>query len=296
MRRARVSAIYRHEPILRPLYHIARYQALGVRKLYSRRLETIARREVQPAGELARDVVYFSSREDLPEQVASIRSLIRYVGQPARIVVVSDGTHSQADRTLLRALSDLLDVVDYGDFAAPDLPGEVRSYARVHPFGKKLGLLMSLPLTRPAMYVDSDVLFFPGAAGAAGREAFLRPGIWYLPDSVNVLDERLLHSPAESAQPINGGLLLYDRPLSWDEALARLPATPSADDFFVEQTVVHLAAHQAHARPLPSALFQLRTDDQFLYRDLTPRRTAAARHYTRTVRNKFWLAISAARP
>ena len=39
---------------------------------------------------------------------------------------------------------------------------------RAHAFGKKLGILMSLPLGRPALYVDSDVLFFPGASSELG--------------------------------------------------------------------------------------------------------------------------------
>lgn len=279
---------------MRPLYHIARYQALGVRKLYRRRLEKITRRQIQPRCDLARDVVYFSSQEDLPEQVASIRSLIRHAGKPAQIVVVSDGSHSETDRALLRKLSDVLEVVDYSDFVVSDLPAEVNAYARVHPFGKKLGLMMSLPRARPAAYVDSDVLFFPGAAGAASTESLTRPGIWYLPDAVDVLDRRLLKSPTEGRDPVNGGLLLCDRPLSWEKALARLPPTPSPDDFFVEQTVMHLAIHEAQGEPLPSPLFQLRTDDQFLYRDFTSPKTAAARHYTRTVRYKFWLAVSRA--
>lgn len=280
---------------MRPVYYIAAYQALAVRKLYSRRLAAIAKREIRPERELPRDVLYLSSQQDLPEQVASIRSLIRHAGLPAQIVVVSDGSHSEAERDLLRGLSAAVRVVDYPEFAKPGLPEEVSSYARVHPFGKKLGLLMSLPLSRPATYADSDVLFFRGAGSEAGREAFTRPGIWYLPDSVDVLDRRVLRSPSEGADPINGGLVFLDRPLDWSEPLERLPATPSPDDFFTEQTVVHLAIHKAQGQPLPDDLFQLRNDDQFLHRDFTDHRTAAARHYTRTVRYKFWLAVARGR-
>jgi hypothetical protein len=287
---------------VRPAYHIARYQALGVRKLYRSQLKRIARRRVEPAGELERDVVYFSSQRDLPEQVVSIRSLIRHVGLPSTLLVVSDGSHSKADRELLRSMGETVSVVDYGEMASPDLPEEVGQYSRAHAFGKKLGVLMSLPLGRAAMYVDSDVLFFPGASSAEAREAFARPGVWYLPTpEVTFIDQRLVRSPDEATRPANAGFLFCDRRLSWEEGLTRLPDTPptgkTGDALAqavgdVEQTLVHLAIHNSGAQPLPASLFQLRIDDQFLYRDFTSRRTAAMRHYTNTVRNKFWLAVA----
>jgi hypothetical protein len=193
-------------------------------------------------------------------------------------------------------------VIDYGDIASRDLPEEVGDYARAHAFGKKLGVLMSLPLDGAAMYLDSDVLFLPGATSAAAREAFSRPGVWYLPTpEVTFIDRRLLRSPEESSRPANAGFLFCDRRLRWEEGLARLPDTPPTDKSGdalaravgdIEQTLVHLAIHHSGARPLPASLFQLRIDDQFQYRDSTPWRTAAMRHYTNTVRNKFWLAVA----
>jgi hypothetical protein len=287
---------------VRAAYHIARYQALGVRKLYASRLKRIARRRVEPARELERDVVYFSCRNDLPEQVASIRSLIRHVGTPSQLLVVSDGSHSKADRDLLRSIGEPVSVVDYGDFASDALPDVIGDYARTHAFGKKLGVLMSLPLGRAAMYVDSDVLFFPGALSTEAREAFSQPGVWYLPTpEVTFIDKRLVRSPDESTRPANAGFLFCDQRLRWEEGLARLPENPptgkSGDALAravgdIEQTLVHLAIHHSDAQPLPASLFQLRIDDQFLYRDFTPWRTAAMRHYTNTVRNKFWLAVA----
>jgi hypothetical protein len=286
---------------VRPAYHIACYHALGVRKLYRRQLRRIARRRVEPVGELERDVVYFSSQRDLPEQVASIRSLIRHVGLPPQLLVVSDGSHSKADRDLLRSMGEPVSVIEYGDIASRDLPEEVGQYSRAHAFGKKLGVLMSLPLGRATMYVDSDVLFFPGASSAEAQEAFSRPGVWYLPTpEVTFIDQRLVRSPDETTRPANAGFLFCDRRLSWDEGLARLPDTPPGDkndDALaravgdIEQTLVHLAIHNSGGQPLPAPLFQLRIDDQFLYKDFTPWRTAAMRHYTNTVRNKFWLAV-----
>jgi hypothetical protein len=287
---------------VKPAYHIARYQALGIRKLYSHRLKAIARRRVESAGELGRDVVYFSSRKDLPEQVASIRSLFRHVGRPPQVIVVSDGSHSAEERDLLRSLGDPVSVVDYAEFTSDELPDVVGDYARTHAFGKKLGVLMSLPLGGPAMYVDSDILFFPGASSAEAREAFSRPGVWYLPTpEVTFIDQRLIRSPDETARPANAGFLFCDRRLRWEEGLARIPETPPTGENGdalaqavgdVEQTLVHLAIHHSGAQPLPASLFQLRIDDQFLYRDHTPWRTAAMRHYTNTVRNKFWLAVA----
>jgi hypothetical protein len=281
-------------------YHIARYHARGVRRLYSSQLERIARRSVEPARELERDVVFFSSQRDLPEQVASIRSLIRHVGRPRQLIVVSDGSHSKMDRDLLRRLSEPATVVDYGDLAS-NLPERVWRYAHAHAFGKKLAVLMSLPLGGPAMYVDSDVLFFPGASSSPAQAAFSRPGVWYLPTpDLTFIDQRLVRSPEEASRPANAGFLFCDRRLQWEEGLSRLPEPPTdkTGDALkravgdVEQTLVHLAIHHSGAQPLPASLFQLRIDDQFLYRDFTSWRTVAMRHYTNTVRNKFWLAVA----
>ena len=43
---------------------------------------------------------------------------------------------------------------------AKDLPARIYSYLTADPMGKQLALLMSLPVDRPTLYIDPDILFF----------------------------------------------------------------------------------------------------------------------------------------
>ena len=103
----------------------------------------------------------------LPEQVASIRSFLLFAGRPQKFTVVSDGTHPRSSVALLRSLDPSVAVSEVADWLPTDAPERLRTYVAEHPTGKQLGLIMSLPRNRPALYVDSDVLFFRGAGDAA---------------------------------------------------------------------------------------------------------------------------------
>jgi hypothetical protein len=235
---------------------------------------------------LARAVVTFSSASDLPEQVASLRSLLRHVGQPAKITIVSDGSHSPEQRDLLAAVNRVVEVIAWHDYAAAGVPARVWRYSAVHPMGKKLTALMSLPEV-PTLYADSDVLFFDGARSAGELHSCLP---YYLPDLPGGLHPRL---PTGYAPPANAGFFLTSGALPLREvACAHMPSKATSADQYVEQSLVHLALHRAGARALPTTRYVLRVDDHFHYREACQPAQTVLRHYIGMVRYKFWLAVA----
>jgi hypothetical protein len=258
-----------------------------LRLAYRARLPRIVARSISCPRTLGFQVYSFSGESELPEQVASIRSFLRHAGAPARFTVVSDGTHTSEAIELLERLHRVVEVRPLGGIVRTDLPPEVMSYATDHPLGKKLSMLLSLEVSAPTIYVDSDILFFEGASDLAdGR--YLSGENYYLPDCRPSLDEALIDDVRTLETPVNSGFLILNRALDWTDALARLRHAPSPAGFFTEQTVVHLALHADGGLPLDPNSYVVGVQDQFRFRDGYTRTRPALRHYTRPVRYRLW--------
>lgn len=263
----------------------------AVRRGYARALPRIVERPVVPVRPLPVDVVTFSCERDVPEQVASLRSLLRWAGRPASATVVSDGSHTPRSRRLLERVDPCVRVVDWRDAAARRLPPRVREYAAASPMGKKLAVELGLQVRRPLLYVDADVLVLPAAARLPERAPGSAPRYLLDPEDV-YLDRRLLRHPGEAGAPLNAGFLVLPEPLDWEPALARLAQLDGAPAFHTEQTVVHLAVRAAGGRPLHPSRWVVATNDMPRLRDGHRRRPdVVLRHYTTPVRHKFWTAV-----
>lgn len=263
-----------------------------VRRAYGRRLGSVPP-PPEPPRALALSVVSFSGERDLLEQVASIRSLLAHAGAPASWTIVSDGTHAARSRALLEAVHPCVGVVALADAVVAHLCPAVARYARRHPMGKKLALELSLPLDGATLYVDADVLFFPGAARLAslldgGDDRAPR----YLLDCGAYLDRRLLRHRGEAVGPVNGGVFLLRRPLDWRAALGRLDRLDGVPDFFTEQTLLHLAMHGSAARPLDPVRYVVSLQDERAFGDAFAGPGIVLRHYTTPVRHKLWCAAA----
>lgn len=273
-------------------YHLARAEGTVTRGLYRALLSTIARRPLPKGASFSSDVVTYSGEKDLPEQVASIRSFLRYVGRPHRLTIVSDGTLSARSIQLLKSLDPVISVSDLTQWVPRNLPEKIYPYLTTHPTGKQLAVIMSLPLGIPVLYMDSDVLFFPGAgeliqiAEKGGAPAF------YLADCQLSGDERLFRSAAEKTRPVNTGVLFLSKQLDWSLALNRFLELRGEPTFFTNQTMTHLTMHANGAVALDSGKYVLQLDDQFVYPDRYLSRGLVLRHYVNPVRHKFWCAMA----
>lgn len=273
-------------------YHLARGLGSAIRHSYAAMLPVIATRPITPPGVIPFDVYSYSGERALPEQVASIRSFLRHAGRPRTFTVVSDGTHLERSKELLRRIDVCVAVSEVAEWIPDDIPPPLRSYLTEHPTGKQLALIMSLPVNGPAFYVDSDVLFFRDARQlrtlSSGDDAPAR----YLADCQLSADERLFRAESEKQSPVNTGVLLLSRQLDWSLSIERFLALAEAPTFFTNQTMTHLTMHANGAQPLAASKFVLQLDDQFVYRDKYAGDERVLRHYVNPVRHKFWTSLA----
>ncbi len=272
-------------------YHLARAEGSAMRRLYAALLPAIVRRPIRTERMLPFEVFSYSSEDAVPEQVASIRSLLRFAGRPKNFTIVSDGSHSRRSRALLEQLDPVVCIAEVAGQQPPDIPPEAVSYLAGHPTGKQLALIMSLPKKdEPALYIDSDVLFFSGARALSSLST-PSPAL-YLADCRLSADERLYRHEEERKNPVNTGVLFLTRKIDWSIGFERLLALDGPPNFFTNQTFTHLAMARAGAAPFDSAKFVLQLDDQFEWRDRHAGRHLVLRHYVNPVRHKFWTALA----
>src|SRR5206468_3115517 len=188
-------------------YHLARFRGSVAREAYRLLLPMIVRRRIAPPRMLDIDVFAYSNEAMLPEQIASVRSFLKYAGRPNNFTIVSDGTHRPHFVWLLQEIDSCIRVTRAQDF----VPAQSSScdYFANHPTGKQLALIMSLRRERPALYIDADVLFFPGAGAFADLLRNHDAPALYLRDCQVAGDERLLRHPVEAADPVNTGVLFF---------------------------------------------------------------------------------------
>ena len=271
-------------------YHLARAEGAAFRDLYSALLPRIVRRRVRTEKTLPFEVFSYSNEAALPEQIASIRSLLGFAGRPKSFTIVSDGSHSQRSLDLLEQLDPCVRLAEAADFRPTEVPTEAVGYLADHPTGKQLALIMSLPKDEAVFYIDSDVLFFPGARTLSSLST-TAPAL-YLADCRLSADERLFRAEEEKASPLNTGVLFLARKIDWSISFERLRALDGAPNFFTNQTLTHLAMARAGAVPFDPATFVLQLDDQFEWRDRHADPNLVLRHYVNPVRHKFWTALA----
>lgn len=273
-------------------YHFARLHGRVVRQLYLLLLPLIIRRRIHPSRSVDLEVFAYSNEQALPEQVASIRSFLRHAGRPQKFVVVTDGSHSARSIRLLEAVDPCVSVRQVSVTASTMADERFRRYLESHPTGKQLGVIMNLPQAVPALYVDSDVLFFDGAADLLQLLHQNDVSAYYLADCQFAGDDRLLRAVDEEREPANTGVLLLFRRLDWSLSIARFTELKGAPTFFTNQTMTHLTMHQNSGRPFDPERYVLQLDDQFSWGDRYAGARLALRHYVNPVRHKFWTSLN----
>ncbi|MEH2347702.1 MAG: hypothetical protein V7K55_06810 [Nostoc sp.] len=272
-------------------YHAAKVQGKFNRSLYKAAISQIASIPIKQTRQVPISVYALSCERDLPEQVVSIRSFIRHVGIPETFTVVSDGSYTDSSCNLLRRIHPCVQVILLQNFLRTDLPQCVLDYAQLHPMGRKLSALMSIPINGTTIYTDSDILFFPGGIDLIDLSKLEDKYSLYLPDCSMSLDERIIYDESEKSNPVNGGFIIFRHEFDWSFAIERLANLPEVPSYFTEQTIVHLTMHHNHGKPLCSNKYVLNVEDQFIYPDKSASKNIALRHYVSDVRHKFWFNV-----
>jgi hypothetical protein len=270
-------------------YHLARAKGRAVRGLYRASLRALER--IEPARSFPLEVFSYSGEAALPEQVASIRSFLRHVGRPVMFNVVSDGSYSESSKRLVQDIDPCVSVRDAAHWVPRDLPENIYPYLKNHPTGRPLARIMSLPLEAPALYVDSDILFFAGGDDLHAHTQRSDVPALYLADCRFSGDARLLRRPDEANDPVNTGFLLLFQKLDWSLSVQRFLEMKGEPNFFTNQTMTHLTMHANRAATFDSRNYVLQLDDQFVYPDRYAKPAIALRHYVNPVRHKFWTSL-----
>jgi hypothetical protein len=266
-------------------YHVGRRAGRARKQLYTRRVMGRGVAVRASPGTLPGHFHAFSGQRDVGEQVASIASLLRCGGEPERITVISDGSHTDRAKATLEHLHRRLEVRPWTAFLADAPRPAMAEHAERHPLGKKLVALSALG--RGSWYADSDVLFFARADDLAQRLGEDGPPL-FMYDCLSALDSRVLRAGEADLVPVNSGLVLLRQDVDWEPALDRLAPVAADPRFHTEQTIVHIALHQAGAQPLDPELYVMQVRDQFTYGDAFASARIAARHYVGQIRFKLW--------
>ena len=272
-------------------YHSARACGSALRAAYAAMLAATVARPIQSPADVPLEVYSYSGEAALPEQVASARSFLRHAGRPKKFTIVSDGTYSEKSQSLLRHIDPCVVISNASEWLPTDVHPQLRPYLTEHPTGKQLALIMSLPADGPALYVDSDVLFFSGARMLRSPLTSAGAPVDYLADCQLSADDRLFRNDSEKQQPVNTGVLLLRRKLDWSLSVERFLELQGAPTFFTNQTMTHLTMHANAAQALDPEKFVLQLDDQFVFREHYASGALVLRHYVNPVRHKFWTSL-----
>ncbi|WP_339406192.1 hypothetical protein [Nodularia sp. LEGE 04288] len=272
-------------------YHTARFQGKFNRYFYKSKIAQTVKLPISTTRKVPISVYALSCERDLAEQVASVHSFLCNVGIPDKFTIISDGSYTDLSCQLLCCIHPCVEVIPIHKFLRKDLPQCVSDYAQVHPMGKKLSALMSIPVNGATIYTDSDILFFPGGIDLVELANLDSQVCHYLPDCSNSLDGRILDEDGEKINPVNAGFIFFKNELNWDFAIKRLAKLTGIPSYFTEQTIVHLTIHQNHGVPLCSEKYVMNVTDQFIYPDKFASNKIALRHYVSDIRHKFWMNI-----
>ena len=232
------------------------------------------------------------------EQVLSLLSFLRHAGIPESWTIASDGSLTPEMEQTLLALHPAVRIVPWQSFITEKNGAAVAYLTAVNFLGKKFAVVTGLPTDRLAIYIDTDVLFFPGAVHL--RDLLLKKPRenYYVEDWARWFPEGFLSPEEIERPPLNAGFLIQGRPVDWTEAFRRLerlmqehpnPAiTLGAVSLLIEQAVVQIGYHGSGAQVLDPRQYVINKADSWTPRDSFDHPDRVMRHYLGYLRPKLW--------
>jgi hypothetical protein len=235
-------------------------------------------------------VLTFVGHAQVPQAVASLRSFLRFIGRPRRIIVGSDGTLGAEDEKTLSSIHPSVEVLQI-ELDRHDAHPELVAYARGELWGRKLLFIASANEHEelPLLYFDSDVLFFAAARSLCHTLSQYTVPAYMEEPNRGAFDERWDPGTESLA---NAGFLFLPTRLDWTRVLERHGWLLVAPGHRTEQTILNLALRDAGARALDPSAFVLDYRDARSPQDVASRGNVVARHYVAPIRWKFWISVA----
>jgi hypothetical protein len=239
----------------------------------------------------------------LQDEVLSMLSFLRHTGIPESWMIASDGSLTPEMEKTLLDLHPVVRIVPWRNFITEENREGVEYFAAKNPMGKKMAVVTALPTEHISVYIDSDILFFPGAFHL--RDLLLNGprDNYYVEEWARWFPAGFLSPEEEALPPLNAGFLIQGRPVDWTESFARLGRVmkehPEPEEtlgqvsLLIEQTVVQIAYHRCGAKILDPKQYIINNADAWKLRDefahpdrdylsyLRPKLYAEAKHYYR---------------
>ncbi len=168
------------------------------------------------------------------------------------------------------------------------------AFARTHPTGRKLAVVLAAQERGHLLFTDSDVLLFRASPELADAIRQGGPPRFNLEDGGLNGDARLVVYAGRAGWPapasLNSGLLFVPRGTLRVGDAERLLASGEFDpgSWFVEQTVLALLLTAAGAVPLPPEEYVVSTDGQFYGGADRDYARLVTRHFTTPVRHLMY--------
>ncbi len=264
------------------------------KELYSKKLYSKKLYPVNTDLSIDVEMVSFSSKGDLPEQVLSIFSFVKHVGNPKKWIVYSDGTHGKLEIELLNYYFPFVEVnyINFKDKCISldnsllEIKDQLIDYSSKYPLGKKLLYYLSHKVNGTTVFLDSDIIFYQGSRSFFCNAKTLQ-GNYFMEDNAKNYDarmENILHNNA------NSGFIIVNKTFkNFKNAVDFLKRVNFKYEYFTEQTFLHILFHDNSFECLDKDHFILSTKDQFSMRSWKFGNATVLRHYTNPVRFKMWV-------
>lgn len=244
------------------------------------------------------DVVSFSSSRDFEEQILSILSFVRYIGQPVAWTIYSDGSHSNQEIDTVKVAFPFAKIVKisfdqiYFSTLKQNLQPfkeELNNYATNYVLGKKVCTYLNYTIDKPTLFLDSDIVFYQKSPLLDDLIKNKNKGCFLVDPTWNCLHSQYSVDPVSESVPLNAGLIMSnDNSMDITRGLNFLKTIGKNYEYFTDQTILHAIAHSNNYLPLDRKLFIVDTADQFDFSYAFNREQIAVRHYTGPVRHKMW--------
>ncbi len=233
-------------------------------------------------SEKDREIISFSGTRDLPEQVLSIFSYVRFCGIPKKWYLYSDGSHTVEERSWLKGKFSFIEILEWDCNYLSQYSDIIDSYSKLSPASKKIQVIAAHKYNGATVFTDSDVLF-GSLFTTYFKEKTLDAKLWYMADVPIV--SRI---EKEGMYPFNFGFLILDQHFDSTPAFDELKNLNGNFSYFSDQDAFGNAFRAQGSKVLDPRTFVLSTEDQFSFGAKFHPSQIAVRHFVNPVRHKMW--------
>ncbi|MFP5042061.1 hypothetical protein [Parasediminibacterium sp. JCM 36343] len=230
------------------------------------------------------DMLSFSGKVSIPDQILSIFSFLYYVGLPTKWTIYTDKTYTEEDKKTLLSLFPFCEILDW-DNSEP-IDNVIYDCNNKYFLAKKLNAIINHPKKGITIYADSDIIFYSKFKKYI-TSPLIKPDNWFMADTLSDDDSKWFTENAFTR--LNSGFFLFNTDFDNNDLIIFLKSlNGDFNAYFTEQLAFEYAFQKQNAKSLDARTFILDTGDQFSFDTPYLPSHIALRHYTSPVRHKMW--------